>query len=213
MALPPIQKNWGLFYFNSKPNFRQSGFLAHSLLPACRHLSCQDRTMNEWILMNTKDVARAIFSCYCCRVGGEKEGERRRPLDPLGLRKPSPYSEYSLWSSERDINLTLRLWAFICLWEMRSAAQMTVPILQIPLTVGVHTHIHTLTFAHTCTHSTHSRASATFPSLCIPGFSSSGVWTRRSWLRKQSQLCQQLRVKNKKYTMAVWAEATPVYIG
>lgn len=99
-----------------------------------------------------------------------KRGERRRALDPLGLGNLSPYSEYSQWSSERDINLTLRLWVFICLWEMRSAAQMTVPILQIPLTVGVHT-------KHTGTHTTHSRASATFPSLCVPGIFSSGVWT------------------------------------
>lgn len=98
-----------------------------------------------------------IFSVI---VGVEvgRRGDRRRPLGPLGVRNPSPYSEYSVWSSERDINLTLRLWAFICLWEMRSAAQMTVPILQIPLTVGVHTN----------TRSTHCRASATFPSLCVP---------------------------------------------
>lgn len=39
---PPVQKNWGLFYFNSKFNFRQSGFLYHLLCPACRHFSCQD---------------------------------------------------------------------------------------------------------------------------------------------------------------------------
>lgn len=39
---PPVQKNWGLFCFNSKFNFRQSGFLSHLLYPACRHFSCQD---------------------------------------------------------------------------------------------------------------------------------------------------------------------------
>lgn len=123
------------------------------------------RTMNEWILMNTKDVPKPFppppppHVIVGVEVG--RRGEMKRPLDPLGVRNPSPYSEFSLWSSERDINLTLRLWAFICLWEMRSAAQMTVPILQIPLTVGVHTN----------TRSTHCRASATFLSLLVSGIS------------------------------------------
>lgn len=51
--------------------------------------------MKEWILMNAKDVHRLFFFklLLLCRWG--KRGERRRPLDPLGLRNPSPYSEYS----------------------------------------------------------------------------------------------------------------------
>lgn len=124
------------------------------------------RTMNEWILMNTKYVPRPFSPPLSVIVGVEvgRRGEMKRPLAPLGARNPSPYSEYSLWSSERDINLTLRLWAFICLWEMRSAAQMTVPILQIPLTVGVRTNTHTV----------HCRASATSLSLLVSAISVCG---------------------------------------
>lgn len=80
------------------------------------------RTWDEWVNINDQGrCTQAIFSSYCCCVGGGGGCERRHPLDPLGQRNPSPYSEYSPWSSERHINLTLRLWAFICLWEMRSA--------------------------------------------------------------------------------------------
>lgn len=45
---------------------------------------------------------------------------------------------------------------------------MTVPILQIPLTVGVHT-------KHTGTHTAHSRASATFPRTASAFQASSAV--------------------------------------
>lgn len=120
------------------------------------------RTHDEWVNIDEhKRCTQAIFPPLSVIVGVEvgRRGEMKRPLAPLGARNPSPYSEYSLWSSERDINLTLRLWAFICLWEMRSAAQMTVPILQIPLTVGVRTNTHTV----------HCRASATSLSLLVSG--------------------------------------------
>lgn len=108
------------------------------------------------------------------------------PLDPLGVWKPSPYPDYSLWSSERDINLTLRLWAVICLWETRSAAQLTVPILQIPLTVGVHTNTHTH-MPYTEEHMLLSAASR------VPGISIwKGVCIAALWLRGPLKLCQQL---------------------
>lgn len=99
---------------------------------------------------------------------------------------------------QKDISISL--WgsgpSFVC-ERCGALAQMTVPILQIPLTVGVHTK-HTNTHTHTM-----RRASATFSSLCDPGISSSGVWTEAlkgggSWLRKQLQLRRWLRVTNKK---------------
>lgn len=163
MALPPLQKNWGLFYFNSRLNFRHPPHCNKvDFRPMAVDISAA-RTHDEWVNIDEhKRCTQAIFPPHVI-VGVEvgRRGEMKRPLDPLGVRNPSPYSEFSLWSSERDINLTLRLWAFICLWEMRSAAQMTVPILQIPLTVGVHTN----------TRSTHCRASATFLSLLVSGIS------------------------------------------
>lgn len=67
-----------------------------------------------------------------------KQGRRKHHYNPKGGAHLSQYSEYSGWSSERDINLTLRQWVFICLWEMWGARQMTVPILQKPLTVHTH---------------------------------------------------------------------------
>lgn len=78
------------------------------------------------------------------------------------------------WSWERDINLTLRRWAFICLWETRSAAQMTVPILQIPLTVkgctqNTHTHVHT------------QRSQHLLPSPAAVSSGVFGVWTVGVW--------------------------------
>lgn len=162
MALPPLQKNWGLFYFNSKLNFRRPPRCTKvDFRPTVVDISAA-RTHDEWVNIDEhKRCTQAIFLPLSVIVGVEvgRRGEMKRPLAPLGARNPSPYSEYSLWSSERDINLTLRLWAFICLWEMRSAAQMTVPILQIPLTVGVRTNTHTV----------HCRASATSLSLLVSG--------------------------------------------
>ncbi len=65
----------------------------------------------------------------------QNEGGERRLGCPVGGVHLSQYSEYSGWSSERDINLTLKRQAFICLWEMWGVRHMTVPILQKPLTV------------------------------------------------------------------------------
>lgn len=172
MALPLVQKNWGLFYFNSKLNFRHPPRSDKVDFWPIYRIALVDisaaRTHDEWV--NTDEHKR----CTLLVVGGVEVGrggvgweieERRRPSVPLGARNPSPYSEYSPWSSERDINLTLRLLAFICLWEMRSTAQMTVPILQIPLTVGVRTHKHK--HIHTLSDAVHSWASASFPSSSV----------------------------------------------
>ncbi len=48
----------------------------------------------------------------------QNEGERRLGC-PVGGVHLSQYSEYSGWSSERDINLTLKRQAFICLRDVR----------------------------------------------------------------------------------------------
>lgn len=80
--------------------------------------------------MNMEDLRGNLFPPLWQNEGGE-----RRLGGPVGGVHLSQYSEYSGWSSERDINLTLKRQAFICLWEMWGVRQMTVPILQKPLTV------------------------------------------------------------------------------
>lgn len=91
MALPPVQKNWGLFYFNSKLNFRHP--------PRCDKVDfwpihcavfvdiSAARTHDEWVNIDEhKRCTRAIFSCYCWRGGGEK---RRGTLwNPPGIEEP-----------------------------------------------------------------------------------------------------------------------------
>lgn len=87
---------------------------------------------NEWVNIDEHGRSRgAIFFLLFWRGEG---GEKRLGSLGGGVHL-SQYSEYSGWSSERDINLTLKRQAFICLWEMWGVLQMTVPILQKPLTV------------------------------------------------------------------------------
>lgn len=92
--------------------------------------------------------------------------------NPMGVGRPLSIFRITLWSSEGDINLTLRLWAFICLWELRSTAQTTVTILQIPLyttlyTQNTHTHTRVLTHQSSWACVFHSLLSSTLEfSLC-----------------------------------------------
>ncbi len=70
---------------------------------------------------------------------------------------------------------------------------MTVPILQIPLTVGVHTNAHT--YIHTPYNVEHLPLSSASVCRHLQQWSLH-CGTQRTWLRKPPQLCRQLRVKN-----------------
>lgn len=89
---------------------------------------------NEWVNIDEHERSTGAISF----PSSAEQGMRSRHYSPKGGVHLSPYSEYSGWSLERDINLTLKWWVFICLWEMWGVHQMTVPILQKPLTVAPH---------------------------------------------------------------------------
>lgn len=89
---------------------------------------------NEWVNIDEHERSTGPISFPSLA----EQGRRSRHYNPKGGVHLSQYSEYSGWSSERDINLTLKCWVFICLWEMWGVHQMTVPILQKPLTVATH---------------------------------------------------------------------------
>lgn len=132
-----VCKNGGLFYFNSATQFqtsllRQSGSLGHPSTNTWANFSCHGSQWMSEYWWTWKIYGANLFPSLA------EQGRRSRHYNPKGGVHLSQYSEYSGWSSERDINLTLKCWVFICLWEMWGVHQMTVPILQKPLTVATH---------------------------------------------------------------------------
>lgn len=104
----------------------------------------------EWILMYEKKKPFFPVTLISSRP-------HPRFWNPMGVGRPLSIFRITLWSSEGDINLTLRLRAFICLWELRSTAQTTVTILQIPLYTTFYTQ------------NTHTRANTPEQlGLCVP---------------------------------------------
>lgn len=167
-------------------------------------------TMNEWILMTTKDVPGPFWlsPCYCRSGGGEQEARGGVLLDPLGAR--NPFSIFRTFAAKFRTRYqshfeALGLHLFVrdaghCSDDCANSSNPTYSRRQ-------HTHTH----RHMHTH----QASASFACVCVPGISvfGTGVCTASSWLRKQSQHCRRLRVKNTKKCAAVWARATQVCVG
>lgn len=167
------------------------------------------RTHDEWVNIDEhKRCTRAIFSCYCWRVGGEKRREEAPygspgTEEPLSIFRIFPVKFRKRYQSHFE---TPGLHLFVrdaerCSDDCANSSNPTYS----RSSHKTHTHTH---------HALHSICHFQQP-LCPRHLLRWSLLrgTRRSWLRKQSQLCRQPRVKNKKYTMAVWAEATRVYIG
>lgn len=202
MALPPLQKNWGLFYFNSRLNFRRpprcnkSGFQTHG----CWHFSCQDtRWMSEyWWTQKMYPGHFPPALCYCWCGGGEKRRDEA-PFgspgseEPLSIFRIFPVKFRKRYQSHFE---ALGLHLFVRDAERCSddCANSSNP---------------------TYSRSSHKHAHRTLQSIChFPqplSLRHQGLWqwrvhggTLRSWLRKQLQLCQ--------HTLVVWAEATQVVV-
>lgn len=139
-----------------------------------------------------------FFSCYCWCGGGEGgEASFGSPgsEEPLSIFRIFPMKfrkRYQSHSEAQGLHLFVRD-AERCSDDCANSSNPTYS-----------------RSSHKYTH-THCRASATFPSLCVPSIS---IYNRgvehcgalRSWLRKQLRFCQQLRVKNKKDTPCLFGQ-------
>ena len=133
------------------------------------------RTHDEWVNIDEhKRCTRAIFSCYCWRVGGEKRREEA-PFgspgteEPLSIFRIFPVKFRKRYQSHFE---TPGLHLFVrdaerCSDDCANSSNPTYS----RSSHKTHTHTHT----HTHLHTTHCTASATFHSLCVPGIFCGGV--------------------------------------
>lgn len=184
MALPPLQQNWGLFYFNSKLNFRHP--------PRCNKVDfwpihcaalvdiSAARTHNEWVNIDEQQDEPGPFFPVTAGVEVVKRGEAPSGPPP-GIEEPlSIFRTFPVKFRKRYQSHFKAVGLHLFVRDAERCSDDSADSSNPTYSKSSHKHIQTM----------HSRASATSLTLCVPvvTVSGGGVSTQRSWLRKQLQL-------------------------